>query len=33
VSWAQFTSGIIMGTSGVERCAELFDTTGVSAAA
>jgi hypothetical protein len=32
-AWSSLISGIIIGTSGVARCAELFDTTGVSARA
>jgi hypothetical protein len=32
-AWSSLISGMITGTSGVQRWAELFDTTGVSARA
>jgi hypothetical protein len=32
-AWSALISGIIIGASGVQRCAELFETTGTSARA
>src|SRR3569623_3529515 len=32
-TWCELISGTIIGTSGVQRCAELFETSGVSARA